>query len=71
MRIYLEEPLQCLRLDQIALIDTLLHEVAPFGEVRLQLQSGEIRVAKQSKSYDAYKLSRPLSLRKWENEEGR
>ena len=71
MRIRLEEPLKCLRPDQIALIDTLLHEVAPFGEVRLRVQDGEICGAAQSKSYDAHKLSRLLSLRKSETDRER
>ena len=71
MRIRLEEPLRFLRPDQISLIDSLLKDVAPFGEVRLRVQEGDLRSAMQSKSYDAYKLSRPLALRRPDHEKER
>ena len=54
----LECALKFLTAEMVTMIDGLLREVAPFGEVTLRVQNGELRSVGSTKSYDAFKLQR-------------
>jgi|Deesub1362A_J573_1020465.scaffolds.fasta_scaffold11698_2 hypothetical protein len=54
----LEQALKFLTADMVTMIDGLLHEVAPFGEVTLRVKDGELRSVGSTKGYDAFKLQR-------------
>jgi hypothetical protein len=56
IHINLERELRFLSASQVAMIDDVLMDVSPYGEVRLRLRNGELSFIAQTKSYDAYKL---------------
>lgn len=58
-RVQLKHPLRFLTPDQILMIDEMLDNVTPYGEVTLRIKDCELKFAAQSKSYDALKLQRP------------
>ena len=61
-RVQLKHPLRFLTPDQILMIDEMLDNVTPYGEVTLRIKDCELKFASQSKSYDALKLQRPNAL---------
>jgi hypothetical protein len=60
-RIKLDRELRFLTPRQIEMIDEMLDNVTPFGEVTLRVQKGRLRCIAKSKSYDAIKIQRPAS----------
>jgi hypothetical protein len=60
-RIKLDRELRFLTPRQIEMIDEMLDNVTPFGEVTLRVQKGRLRCIAKSKSYDAIKIQRPDS----------
>ena len=60
-RVKLERNLRFLTPRQIVMIDEMLDNVTPFGEVTLRIQKGRLRCIAKSKSYDAMKMQRPGS----------
>jgi hypothetical protein len=61
--ILLERKPRFLSAPQISLIDEVLEEVSPYGEIRLRVDKGGLRFVAQTKSYDALKLQRPEGMR--------
>ena len=61
--ILLERKPRFLSASQIYMIDEVLEEVSPFGEIRLRVDQGELSFVAQTKSYDALKLQRPEGMR--------
>ncbi len=61
-RVQLEHALKFLTSDQILMIDEMLDNVTPYGEVTLRIKDSELKFVAQSKSYDALKLQRPRAL---------
>lgn len=59
IHILLERRLRFLSAHQISIIDNILKEISPFGEVRMRVEKGELCFVAQTKSYDAFKLQRP------------
>jgi hypothetical protein len=51
------ESLRFLSPKDIKMIDEMLADVAPFGEVRLTVQKGRLRFVASTKSFDAFKWS--------------
>ncbi len=62
VRIQVESRLRFLSPNEILMIDDMLHDVKPFGEVTLRVKDGKLKFAAESKSYDALKLQRPNAL---------
>lgn len=60
-RIKLDRELRFLTPRQIEMIDEMLDNVTPYGEVTLRVQKGRLRCIAKSKSYDAIKIQRPKS----------
>ncbi len=61
-RVQLNHALRFLTPDQILMIDEMLDNVTPYGEVTLRITDSELKFVAQSKSYDALKLQRPHAL---------
>ena len=61
-RVHLDHALKFLTPDQILMIDEMLDNVTPYGEVTLRIKDGELKFVAQTKSYDALKLQRPRAL---------
>ena len=61
-QVRLKHELRFLTPNQILMIDEMLDNVTPYGEVTLRIKGGELKFAAQSKSYDALKLQRPRAL---------
>ena len=57
-RIKLDRELRFLTPRQIEMIDEMLDNVTPYGEVTLRVQKGRLRCIAKSKSYDAVKIQR-------------
>ena len=68
-RLELEQGLRFLSPNEILMIDDMLNDVKPFGEVRLRVKDGKLKFAAESKSYDALKLQRPNALEEELNDE--
>ena len=68
-RLELEQGLRFLSPNEILMIDDMLHDVKPFGEVTLRVKEGKLTFAAESKSYDALKLQRPHALEEELNNE--
>ncbi len=56
--IKLHQGLRFLTPEQISMIDEMLDRVSPYGEVSLRVKNGKLKLATQSKSFDALKLQR-------------
>ncbi len=61
-RLELEQGLRFLSPNEILMIDEMLDDVKPFGEITLRVKDGKLTFAAESKSYDALKLQRPNAL---------
>lgn len=61
-RVELDSDLRFLTPDQILMIDDMLNDVTPFGEITLKVKDGKLTFAAESKSYDALKFQRPSAL---------
>ncbi len=61
-QVRLKHELRLLTPNQILMIDEMLDNVTPYGEVTLRIKDGELKFVAQSKSYDALKLQRPRAL---------
>ncbi len=68
-RLELEQGLRFLSPNEILMIDEMLDDVKPFGEITLRVKDGKLTFAAESKSYDALKLQRTNALEEELNDE--
>jgi len=69
--IVLERKLRFLSASQISMIDNVLKDVSPYGEVKLRVEKGKLSFVAQTKSYDAFKLQKPEGMQEIGNTSGK